>query len=228
MSQWGQQSSSWGQGGSSGQGAPQGPWGQSAPEAPGGYGGSYSASPYGSSPGGAMAPVKRRGMVRIVLGIIGILLALLGIFLGPMLGAMIGGIFSFLSISSDAITVVPPGSPVHLETGTYIVAATSERASCEVRTTNPGDMEYTPTGDGLHLDKDGTQYSRVGQLDVTTASDAVITCNDGSDAAIGRVGFAAVAVGLAIGVGIPVLLGLAGLVLLISGIIGRVRSGRGQ
>ena len=222
-------------GGSWGQPAPQGgdqqgAWGQGIPQGQGAYaGGGYGApGPYGSPGAYGAPPVKRRGMVRIILGILGILGGVLGLLVGLIAGALIGAIVSLLTISSDDVTTVAPGSSITLDTGTYLVGTTDPSSTCTVTGTPAANAEWDPNSSGLPYEKDGVEYASSGQLQVIDSAEVTITCSGGGDIAVADVGYGGTLIGAVVGLGIPILLGILGIVLLISGIIGRSRSGKGQ
>ena len=217
-------------GGSWGQPAPQGTepqaaWGQSAAQSVngGGWG-----SPVPSGGAYPSPPAKRRGMIRIVLGILGILGGVLGLLVGLIAGALIGAIVSLLTISSDDVTTVAPGSSITLDTGTYLVGTTDPSSTCTVTGTPAANAEWDPNSSGLPYEKDGVEYASSGQLQVIDSAEVTITCSGGGDIAVADVGYGGTLIGAVVGLGIPILLGILGIVLLISGIIGRSRSGKGQ
>lgn len=222
--QWGQPAPAYGSP-STAPGSPSTAYGQQAPSShvpPGGYGqhGSSGPSPY-SSP----APGRKRGLKRIIFGSIALVLGVLGLVLGGFLGVLIGTLISLTSIDSEDVTTVPAGSPVTVSASElYLVGTTDPTATCTA--SGSGATLSDQSGD-LTFEKDGTTYHTVSQLSASSDGQATITCS-GGEVAIASVGVGGTLLGLLIGVGIPALLGLLGLILLISGIVARVRSGRGK
>lgn len=222
--QWGQPAPSYGSP-STAPGSPSTAYGQQAPSSyvpASGYGqhGSSEPSPYSSH-----APGRKRGIKRIIVGSIALVLGVLGLLVGAVLGAVIGAAISLTAISPEDVTAVPAGSPVTVSASElYLVGTTDPTATCTA--SGSGATLSEQRGD-LTFEKDGTTYYTVSQLSATSDGQATITCS-GGEVAIASVGVGGTLLGLLIGVGIPALLGLLGLILLISGIVARVRSGRGK
>ena len=228
-------------GGSWGQPAPQGgdqqgAWGQGVPQGQGAYaGGGYGApGPYGGPGAYGAPPVKRRGMVRIVLGILailgGIVGAIGGLFLGGILGAGIGMVANISDIPPEDITTISSGQSVSVPNDVIaLVGSTDPAATC---TASGPDIESDSQSGGFTFEKDGQTYTVFAQVTSTNGSTATVTCTGNGEVAVAELGLdsalGGLGIGLLIGVGIPVLIGILGLILLISGIIGRVRSGKGQ
>lgn len=231
-----------GQGGrnASGQPAPQqqgygqqGAWGQPAMQGQGI--GAYGApGPYGGSGAYGPPPVKRRGMVRIILGILailgGILGAVIGLFLGSILGGAIGMLASIGDIPPEDITTISNGQSVDVRPdGILFVGTTDPAMTC---TASGSDVESTSQSGGITFEKDGRTYSVVTQVTSVSGASATISCVGDGEIAVVDLGLEStlggLGIGLLIGVGLPTLLGILGLILLISGITGRIRSGRGQ
>lgn len=220
---WGQPAAASDQGASGqgqwGQQAPQGQWGQASPAAAG------SPSPYGGSPFSAPAPVKKRGLKRIIFGIIALLLGIIGVVAGAVLGAVIGMVVSLTSISGDDVTPVSAGAPVSISSSSiYLIGSTDPTATCTAE--GPG-VEVDDQSGAMTFEKDGTTYTAMSRLTSTSGGEVAVSCT-GGDVAIAEIGVGGTVIGFLIGVGIPVLIGLLGLILLISGIVARVRSGRGR
>lgn len=163
-------------------------------------------------------------MVRIVLGIIAIVLGAIGLLVGGFLGAMVGGVVSLATISEESTTVVPSGSTVDLESGVYLVGTTSPSATC---TATGAESTSQPQPGTITYEVDGTTYHTVLQVTAEKGTQATFTCT-GAEVAVAQVGNGPILIGVRVGLALPILLGLIGLVLLISGIVGRVNSGRGQ
>ena len=205
--QYGQQAYGQGSAGSFGQ-----------PSAPGGWatqGASYAAPPAGP---------KKRGMVRIVLGSIIMVLGLIGLAIGWLIGLGIGAAVSITNISGDSVTTVASGDQLQLDDGIYFIGSTSSSATCTAEGQRSIDVRPQDSS-SFTFTKDGKTYYVRAQATTSAATDATVSCTSG-DVAIAPVGFTGVLVGLALGIGLPLLFFLAGLILLISGIIGRSRSKR--
>lgn len=115
--------------------APSSPFGDSTSS--GGYG-AYASSGYGPSYG-APAP-KRRGLKRMILGILAMLSSLVLVVVGAILGAGIGAAVSMTSIESDDVTVIQAGQPVELTDGLYFAGTTDPTATCVVSDSPAGSI----------------------------------------------------------------------------------------
>lgn len=198
----------------------------------GGYGqGSPSAGGYGT--GGPLpysAPPKKRGIIRIVIGaLLLFVVAPIGLFIGAFAGAGLGVWSALTSIESDDVTTLRNGETVAVSgTSIYLVGSTDASATCTVEGGPGTEIDYSPgSTSGITFDKDGVGYTSMGQLTSSADTQVAITCT-GGDVAVAKMGVGSTLIGLAIGIGIPLLLGLLGLILLISGIVGLIRSSRGQ
>lgn len=189
---------------------------------------SYPApSPYPSAPGyGPYAPPpRRRGMKRIVFGILGILANLIGLVVMPILASTVVALFAVLSVDATSAG----GTTATIETSSasmvlvYAPADEAAAASCEV---TGSDVEWDPSTSGMPVTVDGAAYESIGLVTVTSSQQVDVACQGVSDVAVGEMGFGSTLVALAVGLLIPVLLGLVAIALLIWGIVARVRSSR--
>lgn len=202
--------------------APSSPFGDSSSS--GGYG-AYASSGYGPSYG-APAP-KRRGLKRMILGILAMVTSAVLVLVGAFLGAVIGAAVSMASIDAADVTVIAPGQQVELTDGIYFLGSTQSGATCTVTGTPAGSIENDSDSSGAFtFDKDGTTYSVVSQLTVTGTATAGIDCGPGAELAIAPIGFGGMITGFLIGIGLPILLGLVGLILTIWGIVLMIRTRR--
>ena len=164
---------------------------------------SYPApSPYPSAPGyGPYAPPpRRRGMKRIVFGILGILANLIGLVVMPILASTVVALFAVLSVDATSAG----GTTATIETSSASMVPVSAPAD----------------------EAAAAACESIGLVTVTSSQQVDVACQGVSDVAVGEMGFGSTLVALAVGLLIPVLLGLVAIALLIWGIVARVRSSR--
>lgn len=217
-------------------------YGQASPSYPaesGGYGqpspayagsaNSTGQAPYSSwqatSGSGYTQPPKKRGLKRIIIGIIVMVLAGIGMVIGGFVGLGVGALSA---LDNAETTPVSSGQQFGTTAGMYYVLVPGgTTATCTVTGEPSSAISGSESDSGsVTIDVNGQQYKAVHHF--TTNDDAQITvdCGDAEDVVIASVGAGSVFVGAVIGVAIPGVFGLVGLVLLISGIVGRIRSGR--
>lgn len=172
--------------------------------------------------------MPRRGMVRIVLGVVGLLIAVPLALVGAKLGYGIGQFTSMTEPDAADITVIEQGVPTPVPTGVYFAGTPQWMATCEV-VGDPADaVTWVPGSFEFGYTKDGVRYVAAGELTSTSPdARATITCT-GGDLALAHIREEPAQVGAAIGIGVGILSGLLALALLVSGSIGRSRSGTGQ
>lgn len=183
---------------------------------PAGYGGPY-GSPYGPAP-------KKRGMKRIVAGIIGIVLNGIGLFLMPIVLGFVGLIISAVGMMS--LTSIEPEGGSFSVSGTTVttvfVPADEAGASCEFVSDPPVDV--SPDTSQLTVEHDGTTYIAAYEVMATSSQEVEVLCPGVSDVAVSEINVLWTLAGGGVGILIPVVLGFASLVVLVWGIIARMRS----
>lgn len=211
-------------------GQPSPSYGSSANSAaPGAYGEpAYAAAGYGGQggAGGYTQPPKKRGLKRIIAGIVLIVLGGIGAVGGGLLGAFVGAI---IALQGAAPSPVVSGAEFQVTPGLYYVAIeSSEQSTCTVESSSPDAIDAETQDGDLPFTVDGTDYKAVSSFSATRSTDVTVTCDGDVDPVVMSVSASPIIFGALIGVGIGLLVGVLGIVLLISGIIGRVRSGREQ
>lgn len=178
---------------------------------------------------GAYAPPPRkRGMKRIVFGALGILANAVGLVVMPIVAGIIGSLIAAMGML-DLTATSPQGGTVEAASmHVVMVAVPTEEAgsaTCTVDGTSPADLSAEDvSSDGLVATLDGREYTVVQQVTVTADQTLTVDCEGASAAAVSEMGMTGVFVSLGIGILVPVLLGLAAIILLVWGIIARVRS----
>lgn len=204
-------------------------FGQSSP-AYAGSANSAGQAPYSSwqttSGGGYTQPPKKRGLKRIIIGIVLLVLSGIAMVIGGFVGLGVGAL---ASISSAEKTPITSGQEFGTTAGLYYVFVPSGTgASCTVTGDPAGNVSDESSSGSITVEVDGTEYEAVHQFTTTGDAQVTVDCGDADQIVIASVGGGGVIAGIAIGVGIPGIFALLGLILLISGIVGRVRSGRAQ
>lgn len=198
-----------------GYGAPS--WGAPGDGTPG-----YGAPSYGAPP----PPRRRRGMKRMVLGGLGLLANAVGLLVLPILGALVGTMIA-LAGTGDPVPVDPAGGSIPLS-GTSIVWVSVPEAEV-------GSATCEFTGRDLEVDEDPNPSVETGTMDGSPAVKAyslssvedqqvTVTCEGASSVGYQSIGAGSTLLSLGIGLVIPIVLGTLSLVLLIWGIVARVRS----
>ncbi|MGP9680488.1 MULTISPECIES: hypothetical protein [unclassified Brachybacterium] len=177
-------------------------------------------APYGTY----QAPRKKRGLKRIIFGTLGIIANGIGLLVMPLVATF-----------AVALIAVMTASPISLggATGTvdasstslyYVYVPTSELSSASCTVDGGSDVEWDPEASTMPATIDGTEYEAVGSIQVTSDQEVTVTCDGASDVAVADVGIVGTLVGFGVGLVIPIGLGFLAFVLLIWGIIARVRS----
>lgn len=216
--------------------APVRPAGQAAPQpSQDPYGASphghpAGASPYAASapaPGGPTQPRKRRGIIPLVVGLVLLLVIAPAVTIG-------GLVWSFGSIVSDQVSgpTVLQGSSGEVPMAAnemiivYIPSEDAAGSSCTAETPDQGSITIVPTS-GTVTFGDGSTYEQA--IGVAAVADTTVTVScEGTDAPayLGPYSVFGIAGPLLIGPAIGIFTGLAGLVLVIVGIVKLVRSRR--
>ncbi|GAA1285529.1 MULTISPECIES: hypothetical protein [Brachybacterium] len=169
-------------------------------------------------------PRRKRGLKRIIFGSLGIIANGIGLLVMPILAGVVVMMIAMLSVTpvpsgSDSVTFDASSSSLHF---VYVPTTEANSASCTVE--DGAGVNWEPEVTTLTATVDGTEYTPVGQLDVTSDQEVTITCAGAGDVAIGEVGVGGTLIALVIGLVIPIVLGLLAIALLVWGIIARVRS----
>lgn len=170
------------------------------------------------------APRKKRGMKRIIFGILGILANAVGLVVMPLVAAFAVALFALLSATPVSLggpsgTIDASATSLH-----YVYVPTSEVASASCTAEGESDVNWDGEQSTVPTTIDGVEYSPVGGFDVGTDQQVTVTCEGASDVAVADIGVMGTLVGLVVGLVIPIGLGFLAIILLIWGIIARVRS----
>lgn len=179
------------------------------------YGG-YGAPGYGQ-------PRRRKGLKRIIVGSIGIVLNTIGLFVMPFVAAVVGALIAIGS-ASDPVALSPTGGTVPVDSMSMVtIAVPAGEAQSVTCTAHGGDLD--PVSSPMDVGSlGGVPYESAYQLSSPTTTEVVVECTGASGVAYTETGMVGMLVAMGIGVVIPIVLGVASLVLLIWGIIARVRS----
>ncbi|MGP9680489.1 MULTISPECIES: hypothetical protein [unclassified Brachybacterium] len=173
----------------------------------------------------APPPRRRRGVKRLVFGILGILANGVGLFVMPFVAAFIALMIS--GIGSMELTALDPGSDSFEASAwsSYTLAVPADdldSVSCTINGTDvdveAGDRTYSPGT------VDGVAYYEVHEIMVSSTQDVTVNC-EGTDAvALSELGFTSTVVSFGVGIVLPIILGLVALVMAIWGLIALVAS----
>ncbi|UQN29686.1 hypothetical protein [Brachybacterium kimchii] len=183
------------------------------------------ASPYPSE-SAYQAPPKKRGLKRIIFGALGIVANLIGLVVMPLVAAVIVAVVvvtnvDATSLGSESGSVKASGMSMYY---VYVPTEEADAATCSV---SGGDTSMDSTsGEGMTSTVDGASYTAVGTFNVSGDQTVQVSCEGASDVAVADVGMTGVLIAAGVGFGIPILLGIIALILLIWGIVARVRSSR--
>ena len=191
----------------------------------GGYApqGGYGAPGY--APAYVPPPRKKRGMKRIIFGILGIIANGLGLVLMPVAGLFLGGIIAAIGLAD--LQPLPDNGSISLDNGDVVMifAPADEAGSvtCDAQV-SASDASVEKPDEPTEMDYKGTAYASV--LEITAVSDgtATVTCEGASSVIYASTGIWGVLITGGIGLVIPIVLGFLAFVLLVWGIIARIRS----
>lgn len=170
-------------------------------------------------------PRKRRGLKRTIFGGLGLIANAVGLVVMPFVAAfialMIAGVGSMELTPLDAREATFQASSAKLYT-VAVPQADLESTTCEIEGENLtvalGDPEISSG------QVDGVDYFDLYDVTVHSDQEVSVRCEGGSAVALWEMGMVGTLVSLGLGILLPVLLGLASLVLTIWGIIALVRS----
>ncbi|PZP17331.1 MAG: hypothetical protein DI611_02510 [Brachybacterium faecium] len=184
---------------------------------------------YGPQSGSAypqQPPPKRRGVKRTVFGAIGLVLNAFGLIVMPILGVLLGGVIGAMGML-DAEAIDASGGTFEASTMSIhylaVPADAVETVTCEVEgqdVTIEPDTANTPVGV-----INGVEHVTVYTINTVGDQQVTVSCQGTDSLALSEMGMTGFFVSTVVSFIIPVVLGLASLVLLIWGIIALVRSG---
>lgn len=169
-------------------------------------------------------PRKRRGMKRIIFGILGLIANAIGLFVMPFVATILVTVVALLSATPATIGGASGTIDASATALTLVYVPTSEAASTTCTVEGTGEVIWDDEQSSAPATVDGTEYTPIGSITVTQDQQVTIQCEGASDVAVADVGVMGTVIAFGVGVLIPVLLGLVALVLLIWGIVARVRS----
>ena len=179
---------------------------------------------YQASYGMMQAPRRKRGLKRIIFGTLGILANAVGLVVMPLVAAFAVALFALLSATPVSLGG-PSGTVDASSTSLYnVYVPTSEVGSASCTAEGESGVNWDPEQSSVPTTLDGVEYTPVGGFDVDTDQQVTVTCEGASDVAVADVGVMGTVVGLVVGLVIPIGLGFLAIILLIWGIIARVRS----
>lgn len=179
---------------------------------------------YAAAPGYVTPPRKKRGLKRIIFGILGLVANAIGLIVWPLLMGIVGAIF-FASSFMNPQPLPASGSfelsAMHMGV-VYVPSDVAGTADCTV--TAPSPAEIVDATEKSTVTVDGTSYTGIKNVTSTEATSVSVTCT-GTDQVLYATGdISPVLIWSGVGIVIPIVLGLVALALLIWGIIARVRS----
>lgn len=180
----------------------------------------YSA-PYGYY----QPPPKKRGLKRIIFGILGIIANGIGLFVMPFVAFFIAAIIAAMGgmevreLGSNGGTFQADAMSVY---SVAVPAEDAENTECTFEGVPASDV--TRNDAGIEVTHQGSTYVEL--YDVITSSDAEVqvTCEGASDVGYTEMGMLGFLISLGVGVIIPIALGILAIGLLIWGIVARARS----
>lgn len=212
--------------------APEAPqWGQPAQQSgyPGagqqGYQQNGYAQGYQPAYGHGEPPRKKRGMKRIVFGILGLIANAIGLVAMPLIGGFVGAmIAAFGAMDPD---VIDNPATIDVDSASMIMVFAPEGvdpSTCTIDATG-ADTEVDTNVTGTYtVDLDGTTYAEIAQVTAPSATQLTVDCAGTDTVAYGQGNIMIALITGGVGLAIPVLLGLVALGLLIWGIVARIRS----
>ncbi|MFC0675286.1 hypothetical protein [Brachybacterium hainanense] len=202
---------------------PSGPqFGGASPSSAGpGAGGPY-ASAYAAAP---IGPRRRKGMKRIIFGSLGIVANAIGLLVMPIVAVFISTALA-LGTMGDPVSLGPTGGSFPVEDSSiyYIAVPASDLGTVECTSPDGGALLTPESGTMSAGQIGGVEYVQAFSVDPAGTQQVSVECTGTSDVAYTSLGVAGTLIGLVVGFAIPVLLGIVALILLIWGIVARVRS----
>ena len=180
---------------------------------------------YQASYGTYQPPRRKRGLKRIIFGSLGIIANGIGLIVMPIIAGLAVAIVALMSASPVSLggssgTFDASASSLH-----YVYVPTSDVASVSCTADGGPDVVWEPDEESmLPTTVDGTEYTPVGTVEVSSDQEVTMTCEGAGDVAVADIGLMGTLIGVGVGFVIPIGLGVIALALLIWGIIARVRS----
>lgn len=166
-------------------------------------------------------PRKKRGLKRIIFGILGIIANAIGLFVMPFVAAMILALVAVMGATPETLGGASGSFDATTTKVYYVYVPTSEQGSvsCSVE---GGTLDTESSTVPATIE--GTEYTAVGSVQVESDQKVSVSCDGASDVAVASIGVMGTIIGFVVGLVIPIGLGLIAIALLIWGIIARVRS----
>ncbi|MFC7463367.1 hypothetical protein [Brachybacterium sp. GCM10030252] len=188
-------------------------------------------SPYGApyqSSYGYVPPPKKRGMKRIVFGILGIVANLIGLVVMPIIAGFVAAVIAGMGLL-ESEPLDPNGGTISTSSmNAYMIAVPVDevdQVTCDFTGSDGEEVNVEPQADtDLTTTVDGVEYQSIYQINTFGGQDVTVDCQGASSAAYSEMGLTGIFVSIGIGLLLPVVLGIAALILLIWGIVARVRS----
>lgn len=179
------------------------------------------AAPYGYY----QPPPKKRGLKRIIFGILGIIANGIGLFVMPFILFVIAAIVA--GVGSNEVQNLGERGGSFQASGLSVYAVVvplDEADGVECTFDGVPSEDVTPSTADLEVSHEGRTYVEL--YDVITTSDAEVqvACEGASNVGYTEMGMVGVLISLGAGVIIPIVLGILAIGLLIWGIVARVRS----
>lgn len=173
-------------------------------------------APYGY----ALPPRRRRGVKRLIFGILGVLANGVGLFVMPVIAGFIALMIS--GFGSLELT------PLDHESATFeasfwssysisVPAEDLDTVSCEIN----GDALDIEAGDTAHSPGSvaGVEYYEVYDIQVNSAQEVTVECEGADAVALHELKMASTVVSFGVGIVLPIILGLGALLMAIWGLI---------
>lgn len=180
----------------------------------------YSA-PYGYY----QPPPKKRGLKRIIFGILGILGNGIGLFVMPVVGLFVAALIATIG-GTEAQDLGSDGGSFQADSmSVYSIAVPVEDAeSTECTFEGVPESDVTPSDTAINFAHQGTTYVEIYDLTTSGGIEVQVSCEGASNVAYTEMGMVGFLISMGVGVVIPILLGILSIALLIWGIVARVRS----
>lgn len=180
---------------------------------------------YQASYGSYQAPRKKRGLKRIIFGSLGIIANGIGLIVMPLVAGFVVALVALLSATPVSLGGSTGAFDASSSSLHYVYVPTSEVGSVTCSAEGGSDVVWEPDDESMvPTTVDGTEYTPIGTVEVTSDQEVTMSCEGASDVAVADIGLMGTLVGLGVGLVIPIGLGLIAIALLIWGIIARVRS----
>lgn len=180
-----------------------------------------------TGPGGGYPapPRKRRGLKRIILGSVGMVLNFIGLFVMPFVLGIAAAVFTMATATPEMLgpeggTFSADGSSFY---GVAVPADEVGSASCQIDGQSV-EVENTDPEASTVPEVDGVEYVEIHDITVDGAQEVTVDCTGTTSVAIVDYGLIGTVLGLGAGLVIPIVFGTLSFVLLVWGIIARVRS----